>query len=91
MRLKNKIAIVTGAGSGFGEGIAKRFAAEGAKVVVNDINAAMASASRAGIAAAGGAARFCGRRCSSDRDVGALVRFALTAMATSLSSSTMPA
>lgn len=40
MRLDAKVAIVTGAGSGFGEGIAKRFAAEGAKVVVNDINAA---------------------------------------------------
>lgn len=38
MRLKDKVAIVTGAGSGFGEGIAKRFAQEGAKVVVNDIN-----------------------------------------------------
>ena len=39
MRLANKIAIVTGAGSGFGRGIAQRFAAEGARVVVNDINA----------------------------------------------------
>jgi 3-oxoacyl-[acyl-carrier protein] reductase len=39
MRLKGKVAIVTGAGSGFGAGIAKRFAQEGAKVVVNDINA----------------------------------------------------
>jgi 3-oxoacyl-[acyl-carrier protein] reductase len=39
MRLKDKVAIVTGAGSGFGAGIAKRFAQEGAKVVVNDINA----------------------------------------------------
>ena len=38
MRLKEKIAIVTGAGSGFGEGIAKRFAQEGCRVVVNDIN-----------------------------------------------------
>lgn len=39
MRLKGKTAIVTGAGSGFGEGIARRFAQEGAKVIVNDINA----------------------------------------------------
>jgi 3-oxoacyl-[acyl-carrier protein] reductase len=39
MRLQGKTAIVTGAGSGFGEGIARRFAQEGAKVVVNDINA----------------------------------------------------
>jgi 3-oxoacyl-[acyl-carrier protein] reductase len=39
MRLKGKTAIVTGAGSGFGAGIAKRFAEEGAKVIVADINA----------------------------------------------------
>jgi 3-oxoacyl-[acyl-carrier protein] reductase len=37
MRLKDKVAIVTGAASGFGEGIARRFAAEGARVVVADI------------------------------------------------------
>jgi 3-oxoacyl-[acyl-carrier protein] reductase len=39
MRLKDKVVIVTGAGSGFGTGIAQRFAQEGAKLVVNDINA----------------------------------------------------
>ena len=39
MRLEGKRAIVTGAGSGFGEGIATRFAAEGAHVMVADINA----------------------------------------------------
>ena len=41
MRLKNKSIIVTGAGSGIGEGIARRLAAEGAQVLVNDVNAAM--------------------------------------------------
>ena len=38
MRLEGKSAIVTGAASGFGEGIAKRYAEEGAKVLVADIN-----------------------------------------------------
>ena len=40
MRLKNKTAIVTGAGSGFGTGIARRFSEEGAEVIVADVNAA---------------------------------------------------
>lgn len=38
MRLQGKTAIVTGAAMGFGEGIARRFAAEGARVMVADIN-----------------------------------------------------
>jgi 3-oxoacyl-[acyl-carrier protein] reductase len=40
MRLTGKTAIVTGAGSGFGAGIARRFAAEGAAVIAADIDAA---------------------------------------------------
>ena len=43
MRLHDKVAIVTGAGSGFGEGIARKFVAEGASVIVADRNAAAAS------------------------------------------------
>jgi 3-oxoacyl-[acyl-carrier protein] reductase len=39
MRLQNKIAIVTGAAGGFGAGIARRYAEEGAQVVVADIDA----------------------------------------------------
>jgi 3-oxoacyl-[acyl-carrier protein] reductase len=37
-RLAGKVAIVTGAGSGFGEGIAKLYASEGASVIVADVN-----------------------------------------------------
>ena len=38
-RLQDKVAIITGGASGFGEGMARRFAEEGAKVVVADLNA----------------------------------------------------
>ncbi len=44
MRLKDKVAIVTGAASGFGAEIARQYIAEGAKVAVADINEAGAKA-----------------------------------------------
>ncbi len=53
MRLEGKVAVVTGAGSGFGAGIARKFAAEGARVVVADINedaARMVAAEIGGVA-----------------------------------------
>ena len=55
-RLTNKTAVVTGGGSGFGEGIAKTFAREGANVVVNDLNGAAAERVASEIALAGGRA-----------------------------------
>ena len=47
-----------GAGGGIGEGIARRLAAEGAAVIVNDINATLGEKVTADITAAGGRARF---------------------------------
>lgn len=44
MRLDGKTAIVTGAASGFGAGIARKFIAEGARVMIADINAEAAAA-----------------------------------------------
>ena len=43
MRLQGKTAIVTGGGSGFGEGIVRKFVAEGARVVVADRDEAAAA------------------------------------------------
>ncbi len=56
IRLDDKVAVVTGAGSGFGAGIASRFAAEGARVVAADINGDAAARIADDIHIAGGTA-----------------------------------
>ena len=38
MRLKNKVAIITGSASGFGKGISKKFTDEGANLIMVDLN-----------------------------------------------------
>ena len=57
-RLKDKIAIVTGAGQGIGEATARAYAAEGATVVIAERNEATGSAVAASLAAAGARALF---------------------------------
>jgi len=77
MRLKDKVAIVTGAGSGFGEAIARRYAEEGAKVVVNDLVEKSAQRVAGEIRARGGEAAVEIGDVAKDADVGRLVRSAL--------------
>jgi len=76
-RLAGKVAIVTGAGSGFGEGIARRFAEEGAAVVVNDIVETAARRVAREIGEAGGKASAVVADVSRDADVKRLVDSAL--------------
>ncbi|MFI6387218.1 SDR family NAD(P)-dependent oxidoreductase [Nonomuraea sp. NPDC050547] len=59
MKLNGKAAIVTGSGRGIGRAIALKLAAEGASVVVNDLDAEPAEETVAAIKAAGGAAVAC--------------------------------
>ncbi len=58
MRLRGRVAIITGAASGIGRATALRFAREGASVVIADINRAGGEACADEIRAAGGAATF---------------------------------
>ena len=73
MQLKDKVAIVTGAASGFGAAIARRFAAEGAKIVVDDIDAAGGERVTGEIRRAGGAAQFVNADVTRAADWAALV------------------
>jgi 3-oxoacyl-[acyl-carrier protein] reductase len=73
LRLANQSIIVTGAGNGIGEGIAKRLAAEGAQLLVCDINPAGGERVTSEIQQAGGVAAFVAADVTQSRDVKTLV------------------
>jgi NAD(P)-dependent dehydrogenase (short-subunit alcohol dehydrogenase family) len=73
MRLQGKTALITGAGSGIGRGIAIAFAREGARVIAADRNAEAGDALVERIVADGGAARFAWVDVSSTQAVRALM------------------
>jgi glucose 1-dehydrogenase len=80
MKLQNKVAIVTGAGSGIGQAIALRFSQEGALVVIDYVGAPSAAATtEAAIAKIGGRCVAIQADVSQPRDVTALIAGAVRA------------
>jgi 3-oxoacyl-[acyl-carrier protein] reductase len=76
-RFEGKAVVVTGAGSGFGEEIAKRFAREGGSVLVSDINAESSQRVAQEITAAGGTAQAMTVDVSQEEQVSALMQTVL--------------
>jgi NAD(P)-dependent dehydrogenase (short-subunit alcohol dehydrogenase family) len=76
MRLKNKVALITGAGSGIGRESALLFASEGAKVVAVDLNEKAAQETVAGVSKAGGAAVAVRADVSKAADCESMIRMA---------------
>jgi NAD(P)-dependent dehydrogenase (short-subunit alcohol dehydrogenase family) len=78
MRLQGKVAIITGAASGIGRATALRFAQEGAKVVVADVQTAGGEQTVALARQAGGAAHFVATDVSREEEIRAMIEAAVT-------------
>ncbi len=79
MRLQDKVALITGAGSGIGRAIALEFAREGAKVVVAEVDEAAGRAVVGELAGAGADARYQPCDVTNETDVQAAVQAAADA------------
>ena len=79
MQLADKVPVITGSGSGFGEGIAKACAREGASVVVSDINEEGGQRVAGEISASGGTVSFCKANVADGGETQALVEHARSA------------
>lgn len=73
MKLTSRVALITGSGGGIGRSTALRFAAEGARVAINDVDAAGAVETVALVKAAGGEARLSPGDVTSASEVQAMV------------------
>ncbi|HUA34331.1 MAG TPA: SDR family NAD(P)-dependent oxidoreductase [Candidatus Binataceae bacterium] len=76
MRLKDRVAVITGSGSGIGEATAKRLAAEGAAIVVVDLNEEGATRVAGEIRAAGGTAESLRANIGNPADTEGMIKFA---------------
>ena len=82
MGVAGRVAIVTGSGQGIGQGIARHLAAQGARVVLNDLDEARVKTAADSLAAEGGEVAYVASDVSTADGAGALVDRALTAFGT---------
>lgn len=82
MRLHDKVAVVTGGGSGIGKAIAERFAAEGAKVVIASRNLAALQETAEAIGSRGGVAKALRADLLDEQQVRALMQHSVEAFGT---------
>jgi NAD(P)-dependent dehydrogenase (short-subunit alcohol dehydrogenase family) len=77
MRLKDKVAVVTGGGTGIGRAIVERFSREGAKIVIADVDRSRGQSAAEMVAAAGGDALFLHTDVSNESEVVKMVESAV--------------